>query len=639
MRRSADLRPALVSLIVLVACPANALAAPETFCVQDPDCTGNAQPTVAAALAAAQANGTERDLIQIGPGTFSSGATLTDASDNPVDIRGAGPSATVLTRPAAAGQYVLFLSNAASTVSSLDLHLQAGLNGLRLANGASGDLLRVSAVPAVSGSTGVSMNSGGTLRRSVVTLPTSASNTGVAAGFSATLDADGISATTGVAASGSGAQLTGLRITAHVGVVLAGGIGAYDASVDNTQVQNLSAISGDAGLKVTGSQSNDTTATLTARHVTLLGPGSGAGLRSEANSSTNNTHSNLDVRDTLVRGYGFDLSVEELSSDNASIVIDTSAYDFTKTSANPGAEITTGPKNLNLNGADPRLRDFSGDMRPGFDSPLVDRATAGGLLPAESQVDLARLPRLVDGNGDGTATRDIGAFEYQRSAPRVSASAAPGAAAIGEPITFAATATDSDPEETTTISWSFDDGTSAAGDSVQHAFATPGPHSATATAVDPAGVTGSAGATVTISAPATATPPDPDRLAPALTIGNGAVKLTRNGVARIPLTCPATETSGPCQGKLTLTTQRKVRATRRAKAKKVKLGSVSFSVPAGSTTKVNLKLSNASRKLVARLKRLPVSGAATVHDQVGNAGVAAATFKVLAPATVKRKRR
>ena len=82
-------------------------------------------------------------------------------------------------------------------------------------------------------------------------------------------------------------------------------------------------------------------------------------------------------------------------------------------------------------------------MRPAFDSPLVDRGVPGGLLSTESQFDLALLARLVDGNGDGTAQRDMGAFEYQRAAPKVTASAAPATAGQGQAITFNAKASDS----------------------------------------------------------------------------------------------------------------------------------------------------------------------------------------------------
>ena len=260
-------------------------------------------------------------------------------------------------------------------------------------------------------------------------------------------------------------------------------------------------------------------------------------------------------------------------------------------------------------------------MRPAFDSPLVDRGVPGGLLSTESQFDLALLARLVDGNGDGTAQRDMGAFEYQRAAPKVTASAAPATAGQGQAITFNAKATDSDPEETTgAITWAFDDGATATGASVQHAFAAAGAHTATASATDPAGVTGTGAATVIVT----------DTTAPALRISRRAVTLTRRGVAAVALTCPGDEVSGPCQGRLTLRTVRRFERPGSAVARRIRLGSRRFSIPAGRTMKVRIKLSKANRRLVTALRRLRVGAAATVHDQAGNSGAAKSRFKLRA---------
>ena len=561
----------LATSVALAAIPASAVAAEQTFCVQDPGCVGSAQPTIAAALQAADDNGPERDRIQIGPGTFSSGATLADATDNPVDIRGAGPASTVITRTAAVAQIILSLSHPSSSVSNLNVHLQPGHTGLALDNGALGERLRVTSAPGMPGSTGVLVTGGSVLRGSVVSMHLSANSTGVNA-VSSLLESNGISAHNAVTASGSGGRITGHRITARLGVLVLGGSANASSQIDNTQITTLAGGSDEVAVRLNGACCDNTTVTLTARHLTLLGPGSDTALWSRAIFGSGGD-AVLDVRDTLVRGYATDLTVEESAGDDASSVIDWSAYDFTKTSTSGGAQITTGPQNLNLSGVDPLLRSFFGDMRPGFDSPLVDRGVPGALLGSEATLDLARLPRLVDGDGDGTAGRDIGAFEYQRTAPALTVTPEPATVGVGEQVSFSASATDSDPEEVPgPVAWSFDDGTTATGDSVQHAFATPGPHSATATAVDPAGVAGSATATIVVSAPPDAPappgdgspPPAPgtlgDLVAPALTIGTTAVRLTRAGVARVPLTCPAAETSGPCVGTLTLTTARKVAA-------------------------------------------------------------------------------
>jgi len=262
-------------------------------------------------------------------------------------------------------------------------------------------------------------------------------------------------------------------------------------------------------------------------------------------------------------------------------------------------------------------------MRPAFDSPLVDRGVPGGVLSTESPFDLALQARLVDGNGDGTARRDMGAFEYQRAAPEVTASAAPATAGQGQAITFNATATDSDPQETPgAITWVFDDGATATGASAQHAFAAAGPHTATASATDPAGVTGTGAATVIIA----------DTTAPALRISRRAVTLTRRGVAAVALTCPGDEVSGPCQGRLTLRTVRRFERAGSAVAKRIRLGSRRFRIPAGRRVKVRIKLSKANRRLVTVHRRLRVGARAAVHDQAGNSRVAKSRFKLRARA-------
>jgi hypothetical protein len=359
--------------------------------------------------------------------------------------------------------------------------------------------------------------------------------------------------------------------------------------------------------------------------VTLIGPGGGNGFWAAGESNGSNPTATLNVLDSVVRGYAADLRVSAGVMGTASLSIDNSAFDFTKvTTNNPNkATINPGLHNLNMSGFDPKLIDVRGAMHPAFDSPLVDRGVPGGLLSTESQFDLALLARLVDGNGDGTAQRDMGAFEYQRAAPAVTASASPATVGQGQAITFNAKATDSDPEETPgAITWVFDDGATATGASVQHAFAAAGAHTATASATDPAGVTGTGAATVIVT----------DTTAPGLRISRRAVTLTRRGVAAVALTCPGDEVSGPCQGRLTLRTVRRFERPGSAVAKRIRLGSRRFSIPAGRTAKVRIKLSRANRRLVTALRRVRVGAVAAVHDQAGNSGAAKSRFKLRARA-------
>ena len=65
-------------------------------------------------------------------------------------------------------------------------------------------------------------------------------------------------------------------------------------------------------------------------------------------------------------------------------------------------------------GPDPRL---DADGRPAADSPAIDAGTSGPLVVSKNRSvdewfeDRAGVPRALDGDGDGVATRDLGAFE------------------------------------------------------------------------------------------------------------------------------------------------------------------------------------------------------------------------------------
>ena len=82
--------------------------------------------------------------------------------------------------------------------------------------------------------------------------------------------------------------------------------------------------------------------------------------------------------------------------------------------------------------------------------------------------------------------------------------------------------------------WSFDDGTTASGATVSHAFASAGDHSVTVAATDALGNTTSATRVVSVGAPASLDPPPPAAQPPpppAVCIGDCAVKLPRLVVA------------------------------------------------------------------------------------------------------------
>jgi hypothetical protein len=91
--------------------------------------------------------------------------------------------------------------------------------------------------------------------------------------------------------------------------------------------------------------------------------------------------------------------------------------------------------------------------------------------------------------------------------------------------------------------------------------------------------------------------------------------------ASVSLRCPSG--SGGCSGKITLRAKKTGAAT-------VKLGSASFSISAGGTKKVRVKLSKAGKRLLARKHRLKASAVVDATDAAGQAKRTTGTIKLVA---------
>src|SRR5262249_17062327 len=95
--------------------------------------------------------------------------------------------------------------------------------------------------------------------------------------------------------------------------------------------------------------------------------------------------------------------------------------------------------------------------------------------------DLAGLSRVRDSDGNGSAVRDIGAYEYQRLAPT---------AVIANPFDAGQS---SDPDgDPLRFDWSFGDGTSGTGVTASHVFGAPGTYLRKVRVRDPTGLSGTA---------------------------------------------------------------------------------------------------------------------------------------------------
>jgi hypothetical protein len=374
--------------------------------------------------------------------------------------------------------------------------------------------------------------------------------------------------------------------------------------------------------------------TLTLRNVTAVAKTAGfRGVRlrrdSGAAAMTADVHSSVfaDVDDTLLISAG-------------------SAPDPTATFSASGID-PAGSASEAAAGAEPNFDDpvrgfvdqGGADYRLLHSSALIDRGEAAG---GGSATDLAGLARVVDGkpsvNG-ATARRDVGAYEYQPGLPTVAASADPLTATTGQAVTFSATGSSGDPGEGVSYHWTFSDGTSADGATVQKPFATAGGKTATVTATDDSGFTATAGAAVTITEPPAQTGGG-ETQSPAgagdggagggggqpggggpvvLRIGfaSSSLRLDRRGRAPVRLSCPASAVGG-CAGTLVLQTASRVKVGRKRKI--ARLGTARFTIAPGQTKTVPVRFSSLGRRLAGARRGVKVHAVATAKDDAGSRG-------------------
>lgn len=430
------------------------------------------------------------DTVAIPAGTYNGVFSYFGA--DPVDIAGAGRSSTTLAWNLA-GSSTLDVENAASTVHGLTIVSTGGTSAkaLQLPLGGSADDVRLEV--SGNGSDALRADGDASLTHSAISVGANAGGVVEESGHM------NVSDTTFEGNGGIGIKADGPTASmdvAHVRIsnLLDPVAAEFGSSVRLRDSLLLLPANGGATALLADDNNNsshDYTSTLTADRVTIVGvPGvSGYGAKARPNSAGDDFE--VLIRNSVMTGV-----VEPLYC-GGSTGVGVVWADYSNLPATGDENVCTGGGAVRTHpvGGTPTFVDAAaGDFRLPFDSPLVD---AGGPALLAPDTDLAGLARPV-------GPSDLGAYEYQRQAPVVTASSTPDAGTPGDPLGFSASASDPDPGETPTgYSWQFDDGTSAAGASVTHAFATAGRHSAVVTVTDPAGMTASATATVTVTSTAT----------------------------------------------------------------------------------------------------------------------------------------
>ncbi len=389
-----------------------------TFQVASPGQPGNNTTcapcsTIKGALAATQLSpGT--DTIQLGAGAYIERVDI--PLSNPVNLIGAGASgseATTLSAPTD----VPIVSIAAGSVR--DLHV-VGLNHGTVVRMTGGILQRVSVTEIISSSSvnGVEIRNGGLGTPTIVDSSIYMASAG--SGW----------ASWGVSLYSYNARVNIFNTSITADFVLDQSQGGYinarrmnavgrnhilnDGEGGVTEIRNslMRLSSGYTGFKLFPHDAPNRVSRLKLYNSTLVGTGQEAST-AFALFAENNNSAHLLVRDSVIHKFGTHLSATESGLGAATADVRYSLFNQRKLNIGSGVSqdpvfqaniFTTAPGFVN---------EAAHDYRLAAGSKLIDVGNPAALATGEPQVDIRGLPRLRDGNYDGTARRDMGAYEFQ----------------------------------------------------------------------------------------------------------------------------------------------------------------------------------------------------------------------------------
>jgi hypothetical protein len=607
-------RTPLVGLLViagfLVPC---GIAHADTYCVNTTGCDHDDGSSFSQALDDAR-NHAGPDTIKLGSNPITTAAGFSYISADPVTIIGAGGRAFGQSRTSISDSsaspnshnVLKVISAQPSTISGIGVVVPAGGSNVGIdTNGALHDVAVEAANPQNGVSAAVVLEAGGALIDSDVVMPTTG---GLAIGvfvegLGASVDGSTIRASRGLGTpTGAGGTVSAtVRRSELVTSAAALQVDAGDFVVEDSLLRNTTDNpSNHDGVRL-GAPNVDSSVAL--NHVTMVGPPDGIGSGLRVVTATSHLAA-LSFRNSVLVGYGAALERSAGGSGAANITTDYSDYTGpTSNDTGPGSIAET-----NHLTAEPGFLGAT-DFHLRVDSPLIDAGDPAALGSGEAATDLSGQPRMTDGNGDCSARRDVGAFEFQPGprAPRASATIIPSALLVGTPAGFDASASCDPDGDGLTYAWAFDDGGSATGATVQHAFTAPGTHFGTVTVTDATGRAATATASVLVTAP-----PLPPKFA-GVRIAKQRVRVSKRGAAPVKVGCPA-RAVGACTGGLTL-------LGRTAK----------FTIAPGKTKAVRVKLSKAKLKALRKRKRLTATATARAHDAGGAAKTTHGKVTLLSP--------
>ena len=269
--------------------------------------------------------------------------------------------------------------------------------------------------PGVDNAVGVIVRTGAILRNSLVQVPpTGNANEAIGAEGGARIENVSAAGDKMIDARNPGPAVVVRRLRSptpsHTGNIALGS-GSVDVSDALIRLTG-----GSTSVGLSAEATSGSTASIVARHVTVVGTGdalnAGRGAYASGFNAASTRPSTYEIRSSTLSAPTSRSRRSREPSRASRSATPTTTPRRCSTSSGGDAAAVAGPGNLLANpsfvdgaAADFRLRD---------DSPLIDRGFPG----AGSISDLDGLPRPNDGNGDGVAVRDLGAFEYQGRASR-----------------------------------------------------------------------------------------------------------------------------------------------------------------------------------------------------------------------------
>jgi hypothetical protein len=406
---------AVPALPLLTAAPASAVV--NVICVSPAGGAGCNQTvaTIPQAITAANANALD-DTIQLGATTYSDGPYQLIGGAHAITLKGAGQASTFLTLPVSASSQT-YVSASQADVRDLTITMASGSStqdiGLILSSGSLADHVTVA---------GSGITSGTTITTGLSTLThvvaqanfTAASGTrGIYSSGGNTISDTSISGEQAFDLSDPGTtdNLSRVTIRSDGSAVLTdgGNIVIDDAVID------LGTAPGALGLGAVNFNASLSSKSITADHVTIVGGGSGSrGAWAYAAADIGRQPATVNLTNSIVRGPETSLVTDAANNgaqggpSSATVNVSYTDYETKSSTIAP----TTGAGGVvegagNMVAVDPLFVSGS-DRHLTVGSPVIDKGNPAAAGPA---TDLDGLARVRDGDGNGSAVGDMGAYE------------------------------------------------------------------------------------------------------------------------------------------------------------------------------------------------------------------------------------